>query len=221
MSSSLNGHLSPIHPTSVVQVAAHPSIDSTNYTAEDTNYFDEDKHVLIDASLAGTTDLFPAALANSIKRVPHSRSGNELVAAISTIFPTEREVTDKFGCQMALEITADKVPYLAHKLFGVQVETKAGLRYIIWSSGSKVLPCPKFTLQGCPFDAILSVFGEEANNAMAASPKFKEDRKEWRSITDCMSMEISHLADEGATIYVSMGLWEGARIRKKLYELYA
>jgi len=30
-------------------------------------------------------------------------------------------------------------------------------------------------------------------------------------------MVVSHRADDGAVIYVSLGLWEGTQIRKKLY----
>lgn len=214
----MSRHLSVNHPAPAEQVTTYSSLDSTDYIAEDTNYMAEDKHVLIDASLAGATRLFPRALSNSIRRVPHSRNKNILVAAISTIFPSEPEVTDKFGCQMALEITADKVTHLARELFGAHLETKAGLRYIILSSGSKILPNPKFTLQGCPFAIMPSVFGVDASKAMATSPKYQEDNNEWRDTTDCVSMEISLRADEGAVIYVSMGLWEGTRIREKLYD---
>jgi hypothetical protein len=126
--------------------------------------------------------------------------------------------TDKFGCQMALEVTDDKVQHLAWELFGVRLETRAGLRYICFAdSSSKILPNPKFTLQGCPRNIISSTFGLEMTNAITTSPIYQDDARQCREGTDCVSMVISHQAQDAAVIYVSLGLWEGARIKKKLY----
>jgi hypothetical protein len=57
---------------------------------------------------------------------------------------------NKLDCYMALEITTDKVQHMARELFGIRLETVAGLRYVyLPGSASKILPNPMFTLQGC------------------------------------------------------------------------
>ena len=193
----------------------YPSVNSTNY-------FTEDQHILVNASLLEATKLFPRDLSDAIKRNPSPRNGDTLVAAISMTFPntpsTKTQSTTVFECQMAIEITDDKVSHFARELFGVRLETRAGLRYMCSAAGgSKVLPNPKFTLQGCRRDIIPSAFGPEPATAIITSTMYQEDVRQCRDCTDSVSMVVSHRADDGAVIYVSLGLWEGTQIRKKLY----
>ncbi|KAM4063368.1 hypothetical protein HRG_013901 [Hirsutella rhossiliensis] len=179
--------------------------------------FAENEHVLVNASLANATRLFPRDLSNGIKRNHDPIDGNVLAAAISMTFPNA-PFTEKFGCQMALEVTDDKVQHLARELFEVRLETRAGLRYVCFAGGcSKILPNPKFTFQGCRRNVILSTFGSDISNAITASPLYQDETRQWRDSTDCVSMVISHQAHDGALIFVSLGLWEGIQIRKKLY----
>ena len=197
------------HPV-LEPIAVYSSVDSSDR-------FAEDEHVLVNASLAEATRLLPRDLFNAIKRNPDPKNENTLVAAISMTFPYA-PFTDKFGCQMALEVTDDKVQHLAWELFGVRLETRAGLRYVCFTDGgSKILPNPKFTLQGCRRHIISSTFGPEMSNAIATSPLYQEDARQWRDCTDGVSMVISHQAHDGAIIFASLGLWEGTQIKKKPY----
>lgn len=194
--------------------------EAANNIVEDTHYIADDKYVNIDASLAVTTQLLPRELSNSIKRVPHSRNPNILVAAISMIYTNSLEHMDKYGCQMALQVTPEKVTHLAQVLFGAHTETRGGLRYVYMASGAKILPKPEMTLQGCSLDVVHPFFGPELSHAVTHSPQYQEDNTEWRDRTDCVSMVISHRADEGAIIYVSLELFSGTVIAKKLYAKY-
>ncbi|KAL6405581.1 putative serine threonine protein kinase [Ilyonectria robusta] len=192
------------------QVLVHSSVSSSNHLAEDGLVF-------VNGSLEMTTRLFPREFSDGIMRNPHPRDESTLVAAMSMTFPNA-PYTDTLGCQVALEITEDKVQHLARELFGVRLEIRAGLRYLCVPGGSaKVLPNPNFTLQGCRCDAILPTFGPEMSKAIQASPKFQEEAKQWRDCTDCVSMVISHMATERAIMYLSLGLWEGTQIKERLY----
>ncbi|KJZ68997.1 hypothetical protein HIM_11613 [Hirsutella minnesotensis 3608] len=192
------------------QASPCPSVDLSYCIAEN-------EHVLVNASLADATRLFPRDLSNSIKRNQDPTNGSNMAAAVSMTFPNA-PFMEKFGCQMALEVTEDKVQHLARELFEVRLETRAGLRYVYFAGGcSKILPNPKFTLQGCRHHVILSTFGSDISNAIAASPLYQDEIRQCRDSTDCVSMVISHQAHEGALIFVSLGLWEGIQIRKKLY----
>ena len=175
-----------------------------------------DEHVLVNASLAAATDLFPAYLAGAIRRIPHPSSKNVLVAAISITFPAAA-FTSKIRCQMALMVTDNKVQRIAKELFGAELEINAGLRYVCLSASTKVLPNPLLTLQGCRLDVISTIFGEETACAITASPLYQEDIRQGHDYTDCVSMVISHQAADGATLYVSLGLMRGNEIRDKLY----
>lgn len=55
------------------------------------------------------------------------------------------------------------------------------------------------------------------SNAIIVSPKYQDDIRYARDMTDAVSMIVSLLADKGATLSVYLGLWEGTEIKKKLY----
>lgn len=210
-SSGAAAYNSPLDHSTQEQVLANPSFDSSDY-------FAEDKHVLVNASLVETTDLLPSYLSAAIKRNPDPSTMNRFVAAVALTFPNA-PVTDKFGCQMTLEVTENKVEYIARELFGVHLETTAGLRYVYLPGGAKVLPNPTITLRGCRYDTPESIFGPETYNAITASPAFQDDIKRSRDRTDSVSMLISHEAREGAVIFASLGPREGTLIKNKLYKL--
>ncbi|EGY23489.1 uncharacterized protein VDAG_04927 [Verticillium dahliae VdLs.17] len=180
------------------------------------NYLAESKHVLVNASLKGATRLFPTSLSDSIKRIPNPINENGLVAGISMTFP-RAPYTDKFGCQMAIEILENKVEWIAQKLFDVRLETTEGLRYVLLPGGTKVLPHPSITLQGGCFEVVPHIFGSETDRAITASPAHQDDVKQAMKRTSSVSMVVSHQARNGAVIYVSLGLLEGTQIKDKLF----
>ncbi|KJZ69432.1 hypothetical protein HIM_11182 [Hirsutella minnesotensis 3608] len=186
---------------------AHPSFDTAQCVAE---Y----EHVLVNASLAGTIQLFPSSLSDAIRRVPHPGKNDVLVASISMSFPNVRS---NFGCQMVLDIMENKIDNLARDLFDARLETTAGLRYLCLSEGSKLLPNPKFTLRGSRHDVFPTIFGTEITSAIAASPAYQDDLRHLRARTDCVWMVISHKANDKAELCVSLGLVEGTLIQRKLY----
>lgn len=180
------------------------------------DYVAEDKHVLVNASLAAAIGLFPSYLASAIRRIPDPRNENAWVAAISMTFPSPPFI-DRFGCQIALEVTENKVQHIAKELFDAHLETTAGLRYFRLPSGAKILPNPKSTLRGCRYDSISPMFGLEISGAIIAGPVHQDDIKKGNDSADCVSMVISHQANDGAVIYVSLGLLEGTQIKEKLF----
>ena len=179
-------------------------------------YFAPDDQVFINAALLAATKLMPRDLSNAVKRHPHPNKQNTLVAAIAMSFPDAR-LTMNVVCQMALEITADKIQHYALVLFGVRLETTAGLRYIC-IGGAQALPGPKLTLRGCKVDIIRDTFGPEVSRAIQDSPIYQDDVViNCRDCTNSVSMLISHQADEGGVILLSLGLWHGTPIMRKLY----
>lgn len=130
-------------------------------------------------------------------------------------FPDAR-VTTKIECQMALEITANKVEHLAKELFDAHLETTEGLRYICLPGGAQVVPNSKFTLRGCRHDIISSMFGLETYRAVMASPACQVEAKLGHDTTVCISMVISQGADDVAVVFLSLGLREGTLIAEKL-----
>lgn len=172
----------------------------------------EDDHVLVSAPLAATAQIFTEnELFDAIRRDPDPRDANACVAAVSMTFHYASS-----ACQMTLHITSDKVNHLARELFGIRLETKDGLRYVC-AGGSKILPNPMFTFQGCPRTVIQSTFGAEVSRAIQASPPYQDDARQWRRTTDAVSMVISHEGDVGAAICLRLGLYEGTQIKQKLY----
>ena len=119
---------------------------------------------------------------------------------------------------MSIEVTENKVEHLADKLFGVHLETNAGLRYLYLPRGAKVLPNPNFTLRGCQHDTISPFFGPETYRAITANPYYQDEVKQGYDYTDCVSMLISQRASEGATFLLSLAPMEGTVIKNKLYE---
>ena len=180
-------------------------------------YFSHGTHVLVNASLEDTSRLFPPYLAGAVRRVPDTSSEDSLAASIAMIFP-DYPSTDKFGCQMTLEITANKVEHIGREMFQAHIETTAGLRYVCLPGGAKIVPNPQVTIQGCRHDVILHNFGTETFHAISANPAYKDEIKQGRDHTDCVSMVVPHAAHEGALILLSLAPREGTLIRDRLYK---
>jgi hypothetical protein len=206
-------------PATSSSAGVHRSIDRSAqgqrliYPSSDT--FTETEQVVVNGSLAETGRFYPPYLSKAIRRLRDPSNENAFVAAISMTFPDAR-VTTKIECQMALEITANKVEHMAKEVFDAHLETTEGLRYICLPGGAKVVPNSKFTLRGCRHDIIHSMFGLETYSAVMASPACQVEAKLGHVTTECISMVISQGADDVAVVFLSLGLREGTLIAEKL-----
>lgn len=180
----------------------------------------EGGHVRWHGSLLGTAQLFPRYLAGAVKRTANPTDGSGYVTAVAMILPAAPFATRR-GCQMTLDIMSNKVEHLAMDLFNVHLETTEGLRYLCCAGGAKVLPNPKLTVRGCLHSAITRIFGAETAHAIRASPGYQDEVKQGRDCTDCVSMAISHGAEDVAQIVVELGLREGSLISERLFDLTA
>lgn len=162
--------------------------------------------------------LFPAFLAGAIRRYSPNDGGNAWTAAITMSFPDVSSVGNKFGSMMSLEITSNKVQRLASTLFDVGIESTNEHRYLIQPTGLRVIPGPDLVLRGCRRDVILDVFGHDVETAIKASPAYREEAEQGYPLTECVTMTISHRAEDGAMINLSLDQKEGVRVRVKLYE---
>ncbi|KAK3371260.1 hypothetical protein B0T24DRAFT_312457 [Lasiosphaeria ovina] len=211
-----SGHAAPV---TISSLSAAPGSADCHPTHENTGDFPgypaDSKQVLVNTSL-DAVDLFPPDFSDTIKRIPDPRGVNKLVAAISMGFPRS-EYADRMGCQMTIEIAENQVEWIVGKLFNLRVETTEGLRYIRMSDGGPhVLPNPDLVIRGCPFGEI-SFFGPEVQRAIETSPVSLADVKRKAPRASAVSILIHHRAGDGATINLSLGVWEGTEIKKRLY----
>ena len=188
---SAHGNYSSLDRT--VQMPAHSAASSS--------YYDEDEKVFVNASLQQAERLFPPDLFESIKRYPDPNNKNIMVAAVSMSFPNEQLVP----CKMSLEVAPNKVLHLARDLFHVRLEEADGFRYLC-SDCTKVMPNPKLTLTGCKRNVLSSTFGLETFHGIEASSKYQHEGMQFRSNTNSVGMVISASEQEGASIYMSLGL---------------
>merc|ERR1711964_612836 len=90
-------------PSTSNEAPVYPSVNSTNY-------FTEDQHILVNASLLEATKLFPRDLSDAIKRNPSPRNGDTLVAAISMTFPNTPSTKTQSTTVFESQIHAPRVP---------------------------------------------------------------------------------------------------------------
>ncbi|RSL98956.1 hypothetical protein CDV31_012372 [Fusarium ambrosium] len=202
--------LSPIQAPSVrEQATTHFTCDSLFFPHED---------ILVNASLESARKLFPEDLSNSIETLPQLNNQGKAIAALSMSFPRGSS-NEKQVCQMALEITQDRIQHYALVWFGRRVEAKDGLRYLAGSDGTKIVPCPQFTLQGFRLEMLPQAFGQDIVDAIQKTPVYQDDVGRARLHTGSVSMIISHQQEATAHVYLSLALVEGTRIAMKLFEL--
>ncbi|KIW66405.1 hypothetical protein PV04_05741 [Phialophora macrospora] len=206
--------MSPIVPSS--RTATYNCGDQSAQVAHhDIESLAETEQILVNASLAETTKLYPPYLSSAVRRVRDPANPNEFVAAISMKFPNS-QMNIKSDCEMALEIAANKVEHMAMELFSAHLETIEGLRYIYLPGGAKVWPNPNLTLQGCKREVVSSMFGSETANAIMVTHAYQMEVKQGLDRTDCISMEISQGADMAGLVFLRLGLGEGSLIAKRL-----
>lgn len=143
---------------------------------------------------------------------------NKAIAALSMSFPRDSS-NEAQVCQMALEITQDRIQHFAMEWFGRRVEAKEGLRYLAWQDGTKIVPCPQFTLQGFRREMLLQAFGRDIFDAIQNTPGYQDDVSRARPHTGSVSMIISHQQEASAHVYLYLSLVEGTRIAIKLFGL--
>lgn len=173
----------------------------------------EAEQILVNASLAVAVKLFPEGIGDAIVR--HSKSSN-MVASISMSFPNAL-LKERIGCHMAIELSHEKAPRFIQALFKVDLETRAGLRYVCLPDGAEIVPNPHFTFRQCQRNAILTIFGPEVSNAIFASPGYQEEERQYRFKTESVWGVVSQGAEESVVINLSLGLWEGTQISEKLF----
>ncbi|KAF2257940.1 hypothetical protein CC78DRAFT_527107 [Lojkania enalia] len=212
---------SPILSTSPPN--ATPNGPGTNYTnlehgssQEILNSLNVQEGVHVDASLQASGALFPVEFMESVRRIPHSRLADALVADIS-MFLQQGYIRDHFGCQMEIGIAKEKVPFYAKKLFNVEVETKDGVRHLLYQGGGKIEPDPCIKLRACRRDVLSGVFGLDVSIAFLAAPICQREKREVRAHTDGVSMTISNQETDGGRITLFLGAWHAFNIKEKLY----
>ncbi|KAM4061496.1 hypothetical protein HRG_007311 [Hirsutella rhossiliensis] len=124
---------------------------------------------------------------------------------------------DKLGSMMSLEVTSNKVERLANNLFDAPVESMDKNRYLVLPTGLRIIPGADLILRGCKRHVILDVFGHDIYNAVNASRAYKEEAEQGNPLTECVTMTISHRADDGAIINLSLDEREALRIKHKLF----
>ncbi|KAJ4689113.1 hypothetical protein HRR95_000480 [Exophiala dermatitidis] len=160
--------------------------------------------------LAKASLFYPTYLFEGIKRGPNS------TAAVSMTF----RATDKYPKPRVFKsicVMANKIEHLAATLFGVHIESNAGLRYVFFPGGAKILPEPRLTLRGCLHREISPYFGMETYRAIAANPDFQEELKQGYDRTNCLWMVITGDASEAATFFLALAPREGTEVKNRLY----
>lgn len=138
-------------------------------------------------------------------------------AAITMLFPVDPVQGN--DCVMTLVILKNKVEHCAKTLFGVQVESTAQVRYVVYPNGVTAVRGPEITLIGCRKLAIAELFGAETNRAVDGSQYREREQEEQdeSAATGCVTMAITSNPEEGAFITLYLGLSEASEIRNKLF----
>ncbi|KAG6354866.1 hypothetical protein INS49_003947 [Diaporthe citri] len=176
-------------------------------------FFSEERHVLKYASIAECASIFPPYLARAIVRRTLPHNSGTLGAAISMALPFQGFTK----CLVRIEVTSSKVEHIAQELFGAQLETEHGVRYLYQPNGQKITPYPRLLLRECRLDNIGSFFGSELADAIFATPVYQMDIQKRNGYTSCVSMAISSVADESADIFILLWPKEGMALRDRLY----
>jgi hypothetical protein len=175
--------------------------------------FSEDQHVLKYASIAACAAIFPPYLARAIVIRALPDNSDLLGAAVSMALPFQGFTK----CLVRVEVASSKVQHIALDLFGAQLETERGVRYLYQPNGQKVTPYPRLLLREGRLDSISGFFGSEVAGAISATPIYKTDSRGGKEYTSCVSMAISSVADDSADIFIMLWPREGMVLRDRLY----
>ena len=136
-------------------------------------------------------------------------------AAVTMLFP--KLSVGPVVCLMSLAIYPNKVEYLALELFGVHVESEAGLRYIVRENRGRLNPSPEIVLQGAREDSIMRLFGPRLTQAIMNSPTRKEELRQGISLTRCVSMTVNTYSDVQAILSLDTGPKDSLELKATLY----
>lgn len=213
--SQLTPHQTPrLIPFATTQDFAFPISASTSASVlNPIGFFSEDRHILKHASIAECASIFPPYLARAIIRQTSPNNSGILGAAISMALPFQGFP----NYLVRIEVTSSKVEHIAQELFGAQLETEHGVRYLCQPNGQKITPYPRLLLRECRLDNIGSFFGLELANAIFATPVYQMDIQQRNGYTSCISMAISSVADESADIFILLWPKEAMALRDRLY----
>lgn len=168
--------------------------------------------VYVGAPLKVAEKLFEDEFWDSIQRIPSKDRSDELMAEISILFQQDH-MRANFGCQIEIGIVKEKVAMYAFNLFNATVRENDGVRSLTLQGGARVEPDQSIKLRGCRRD-LSDTFKGYLYEGFCLSPIYKREEKEWRKLTDAVSMSISSRATEGATIVVYVTEWSASKIRE-------
>lgn len=165
------------------------------------------------ASIAACTAIFPPYIAAAIKRKTNQGSPQPFASVTMSMRAGSSE------CELRLEITANKVEYLARELFGAHLETETESRhvYLMGPTSPRAVPYPSLMLTGCRPAAVQEIFGTEIANAIFATVIHQQEAKEVRACTQCITMVISQASSSNADICLLLPVAQGAALRDQLY----
>lgn len=165
------------------------------------------------ASITACTVIFPPYIAAAIQRTTDQRSPEPFAAVKMTT------VLGSAECELKLEITANKVEYLARELFGAHLEADMGSRYVYLTgpTSPRAVPYPSLMLTGCRPAAVNEIFGTEIASAVFATQIHQQEVKEGRACTQCIKMIINQASSSNAEIRLALPAARGATLRDQLY----
>ncbi|EFQ36783.1 hypothetical protein CGRA01v4_05967 [Colletotrichum graminicola] len=175
------------------------------------------RNVYVGAPLKQAEELINDQFWDSIERIESKEHPGTWFADMSMIFQ-QGHIRDRFGCQMEIGITEEKVADLALEYFGVKVEIKDGVRSVRIPGGCKIEPDPSITLRGCRRDLTgLFRIGRDLLQAAYTSPIYQLEDAKGLNHTEGVSMAISGHAKESAKLKVFLGEWYASTVKKKFY----
>ncbi|KAI1562962.1 hypothetical protein PtrEW7m1_010755 [Pyrenophora tritici-repentis] len=142
-------------------------------------------------------------------------SGN--TASVTMAFPAQLS-GPKVECLMSLSILPNKIQYLAMELFGVHVESDAGLWYIILDNGVRVLPQYEVVLQGGKEKGIENLLGSEPSLALRKSPLRKDEVRQGKLATNCVTLRLPSNCEYDGILNLNLGLDEAFRLKDALFK---
>jgi hypothetical protein len=142
-------------------------------------------------------------------------SGN--TASVTMAFPAQLS-GPKVECLMSLSILPNKIQYLAMVLFGVHIESDAGIWYVTLDNGVRVLPQYEVVLQGGREEGIKSLLGSELSLALRKSPLRKDEVRQGKLATNCITLRLPSNCEYDGILNLNLGLDEAFRLKDALFK---
>ncbi|KAF1962873.1 hypothetical protein CC80DRAFT_99430 [Byssothecium circinans] len=117
---------------------------------------------------------------------------------------------------LSLVILPSRVQYLAHELFGINVEIEGQLRYVVQANGCKLVPKPEITLEGARGEAMPQLFGEWVTRGIEANLIRIEEAKQGLPAS-CVTMHFTSNQKDDAYLHITMGSIEVYQMYETLF----